>query len=92
VVDSGISGRLDASVASMKDTYASISLTEALSHGLRAVARTVIDNDDFEIGKSLGEYGLDGCVEVPLGIERGNDNGNSRHVSAISRCALCPLI
>jgi hypothetical protein len=50
------------------------------AHGFGGtVGRAVIDDDEFPIGKLLGEHGLDGVRHRGAGVPEGHSNADDRH-------------
>ncbi len=44
------------------------------------VCRTIVDNDEFQIGVGLLQNGIDRPGDGGRGIENGKEDGNSRHL------------
>ena len=63
--------------------------TRVLFHDRKSgVVRAVIDEDQFEVGKGLGEAAFDCRADGPLGVAGGQDDGDGkgwRHAKEIDR-------
>ena len=76
--ETGVASRRQPTVPLVQATHTRV----ATGDGLRVVWRSIVNDDDLEMGIGLGEHALDGIAqEMRLPIARDDDRDNGRIVS-----------
>ena len=66
-------------VSLVDDPHTAVLSREAVAERGRAVARTVVDQNQLPVGKSLALHGADGLFQIFFRVVCGQDNAQSRH-------------
>src|SRR5450755_1603808 len=69
----------DPAVRLVQDSHAGIDRLILVDDRAGTVGTSVVDDDELEIPKRLGQYGIDRVGDIALAIIDGHQAGNSRH-------------